>query len=302
MVCHPRPVAGPPRCARVGLVSTIPPMWSWQEFVDRAGAPDTIADGSGRRRRDDDWAGATWDEALTLATNGWTVPLPEADVAVTALREDIQVRAGGVLSLVPVWDVTGSEVDVAAYLAGVPECMIDWDPRALSSHGRVVTFLVPAGYSHTVPRAHVMNRGVALTALCSAIISAAHSVEVWSGYAGSWRVAGVPRDRYCAVARVISAGEPLDVARLLFAMAHPAMLRRLWFGVWDSAEASIAARMPPNNYGVTVPCAVSDLPGERTDAYVFPPLVEGERQWQSPEAALAWCTAMFTTLGLIATP
>jgi len=279
-------------------------MWSWQEFVDRAEAPDTIADGQGRKqRKDNSWAGATWEEALTLAKYGWTVPLPEVDVAVAALRDDIQVRAGGVSSLVPIWDVTGSEVDVAAYLAGVPECMIDWDPRALSAHGRVVTFLVPAGYPNTVPGAHVMNRGVALAALCSAIISAAHSVEVWSGDAGFLpRRAGVGRDRYVAVARVISAGEPLDVARLLFAMAHPAMLRRLWFGVWDSAEAGFAARTKSNNYGWAGPCAVTDLPGDRTDAYVFPPLVEGERQWQSPEAALAWCTTTFTTLGLLAAP
>jgi len=35
----------------------------------------------------------------------------------------------------------------------------------------------------------------------------------------------------------------------MFAMAHPAMLRRLWFGVWDSAEPTIAKRMPANGYG-----------------------------------------------------
>ena len=282
-------------------MSTIPPMWSWREFVDRARAPDTIADGAGRRKQSDNWAGATWDEALALATYGWTAPVPEVDVAVAALRENIRVRADGVSTLVPIWDVTGSEVDVSGYLAGVPECMIDWDPRTLSSHGRVVTFLVPGSYPNTVPRPHVINRGVALAALCSAIISAAHSVEVWSGFTGSVpRRAGAGDDRFCAAARVISAGEPLDVARLLFAMAHPAMLRRLWFGVWDSAEPHIATRMPPNRYGTSVPCAVSDLPGERTDAYVFPLLGQGERQWQSPEAALAWCTATFTTLGLIA--
>lgn len=283
-------------------MSTIAPMWSWQEFVDRAGAPDTIP--GGRSRNSDssrnEWAGATWHEALALGTNGWTLPVPEVDVAVTALREGLNERVSR-SRLAPVWHVTGSEVDVAAYLAGVPECMIDCEPRALSAHGRVVTFLVPATYSHSVPRAYVMNRGVALAALCSAIIGAAHSVEVWSGYACT--MPGVGGRRYCGVARVISAGEPLDVARLMFAMAHPAMLRRLWFGVWDSAEQSIAESMSADAYGAPdYDCAVSDLPGERMDAYVFPALIAGEPQWRSPEAAFTWCMTTFTTVGLIADP
>jgi len=277
-------------------MSTIAPMWSWREFVERAGAPDTILDGSGRHGCSD-WAGASWDGALALATTGWNVPVPEVDLAVAALRDDLSDRVGAP-SLAPVRDVTGSEVDVAAYLTGVPECMIEYEPRRLSSHGRVVTFLIPAVYSHTVPHTHVVNRGVALAALCSAIVTAAHSVEVWSGYACSLYGAG----RYSAVARVISAGEPLDVARLMFAMAHPAMLRRLWFGVWDSAEQSIAVRMQHSNYGkgaAGYDCTAGDLPGDLSGAYVFPYLVAGD-QWRSPDTALAWCMTTFAALGLIA--
>lgn len=245
---------------------------------------------------------ASWDEALALATPGWTLSVPEVDVAVTALRETLRDRVSP-LSLTPVWDVTGSDVDVAAYLSGVPECMIDCEPLQLSSQGRVVTFLIPATYSYTVPHDHVMNRGVALAALCSAIITAAHSVEVWSGYACSMPPRR-PRDRtgrYCAVARVISAGEPLDVARLMFAMAHPAMLRRLWFGVWDSAQRCIAERMSLNRYGAPgYDCAVGDLPGEMADAYVFPSLIEDQPHWRSVDTALAWCVTTFAGLGLIA--
>ena len=274
-------------------MSIIAPMWSWQEFVERAGAPDTIPRGSGRHG-DSGWAGATWDEALALATNGWTEPVPEVDLAVCALRDGLSDRVAP--SLAPVRDVTGSEVDVAAYLSGDPESMIDYEPRRLSSHGRVVTFLIPATYPHTVPHTDVSNRGAALAALCSAIITVEHSVEVWSGYACSIPGSG----RYSAVARVISAGEPLDVARLMFAMAHPAMLRRLWFGVWDSAEPSIAERMRSNNYGKGVAgfdCGAGDLPGDLPGAYVFPYLVAGD-QWRSPDAALAWCKTTAAALGL----
>ncbi len=280
--------------------ATLPPIWSWHDFIERASAPDTIRNGSGRRA-DDGWAGATWDEAIALATGGWAVPLPEVDVAVAALRDRLSDQVKGVV-LAPVWDVTGSEVDVAAFLSGVPECMTDSVPRKLSSHGRVVTLLVPATYSNTVPHAEVVTRGVALAALCSAVITAAHSVEVWSGYAVTMplRQAAEDAGRYSAVARVVSAGEPLDVARLMFAMAHPAMLRRLWFSVWDSAQRSIAQRMPPNNYGYSPnDCTLADLPDQVHDAYVLPPLVGGQPQWQSSDSAVSWCIEAFAGLGLI---
>ncbi|MDT0306478.1 hypothetical protein RM780_05830 [Streptomyces sp. DSM 44917] len=52
----------------------------------------------------------------------------------------------------------------------MPECMVDAAPQRLSARGRVVTFLVPAGYVHSTPHGSVINRGMALAALSSAII------------------------------------------------------------------------------------------------------------------------------------
>jgi len=285
----------------VSAGTTIPPIWSWQDFIDHARAPDTIPNGSGRLSNSA-WAGATWDEAISLATDGWVMPLPEVDLAVEALREHLSDHAQAV-DLAPVWDVTGSEVDVATYLSGAPECMIDYVTQRRTSRSRVVTLLIPSCYSQTVPHAEVINRGAALAALCSAIITAAHSVEVWFGYACKMSPSpdGASAERYSAVARVVSAGEPLNVPRLMFATAHPAMLRRLWFGVWDSAERSIAERLPPANYGFSPnDCAVADLPPEGHDAYVLPALVAGAPQWCSPDSAMAWCIEAFADMGMIA--
>lgn len=202
-------------------VHTLPPMWSWQEFVDQSRAPDTISDGRGRRPGGL-WAGASWEEALLLARDGWTTVLPEIDVEVGELLKRVEDETATV-ALAPAWDVTGSEVDIGAYLSGEPECMLDAVPRQVSLRGRVVTFLIPAGYVHTTPHSVIRNRGVALAALCSSIIMSGHSVEIWSGY-GSYVST---TERYAAAARVVSAAEPLDLGRLMFVMTHPAMLRRL---------------------------------------------------------------------------
>jgi hypothetical protein len=273
------------------------PMWSWQEFIDRARAADTIPDGDGRNYPDDDWAGGSWHEALRLATDGWVREVPQVDISVAALREHTRDEMA-TTQLVPVWDVTGSEVDVGAYLAGEPECMVDAAPQRLSVQGRVVTFLVPATYANTTPHAYVRNRGMALAALCSAIIAAGHSVEVWSGFC-----VHAEEERCAAVARVISAAEPFDMGRLIFVMAHPAMLRRVWIGVWDSAPPPLARLMKRNVYGFGPrTCYPDDLPDGIRDPYVFPYLEPADPQWETAESAMVWCREMFRDLGLVRDP
>ncbi|MFC5753009.1 DUF7192 family protein [Actinomadura rugatobispora] len=275
-------------------VHALHPMWSWQEFVDRARAPDTIENGDGRHCLDA-WAGATWDEALRLARDGWTTVLPEVHAEVAELRERVE---NDVLTtaLVPAWDVTGSEVDVGAYLSGEPECMVDAVPQRISARGRVVTFLVPAGYVNTTPHSAVHNRGVALAALCSSITASGHSVEIWSGFCPY-----VSRtDRFASVARIISTAEPLDMGRLMFVMAHPALLRRLWFAVWDSAAPPVARRMYDARYGQPPNgCFPEDLPEGVTDPYILPYLSPDDPQWETADSALSWCREMFTSLGLL---
>jgi hypothetical protein len=269
-------------------------MWSWQEFVDRARAPDSIDDGSGRRGTDE-WTGASWEEALRLAKDGWTAVLPAVDAEVAKLRERVEDEVL-TTTLAPAWDVTGSEVDIGAYLSGEPECMVDAVPQRISKRGRVVTFLVPAGYVNTTPHSAVYHRGVALAALCSSITAAGHSVEIWSGFCSYLS----KTERFASVARVTSAAEPLDIGRLMFVMTHPAVLRRLWFAVWDSAPKPVARRMHDTYYGYPpYDCYPEDLPEGITDPYVLPYLSPEDPQWETADTALAWCREMFTSLGLL---
>ncbi|HEY2695410.1 MAG TPA: hypothetical protein VGJ45_08070 [Pseudonocardiaceae bacterium] len=276
----------------------MPPMWSWQEFLDMAQRPETI-DGAGRQDDRTEFAGADWDEALRLAVDGWQVPLEQADVTVGTLRE----RAGigtAVTTLEPTWDVTGSEVDMALYLAGVPECMIDAVPTQTSRRGRVVTFVVPASYESNTEHHAIINRGLALATLCTAIIEAGHGVEIWSEKAVMLGRDDDERERFVALARVISPGEPFDVGRLIFAMAHPAMLRRIWFAVTDGLDAGLAQLIHDSLYGYGPrDCYAEDLPEEITEPYLFPYLEPGDTQWDSLDSALDWCRRMFAELGLI---
>lgn len=274
----------------------LPPILSWQDFLDAATALPTTAYGSSRDGRDK-WAGASFVEAVRLAVDGWPLALEEAHISIGELR----VRSGlssAVTILEPTWDVTGAEVDVGAYLSGIPECMVDAVPRATSRRGKVVSFLIPVGYSHLIRHQVIINRGLALASLCAAIIDAGHSVEIWCADTGWFRKP--TEQRQCAVARVIEAGEPFDIGRLIFAVAHPAMLRRLWFGVWDAQSPEVAEAAAANEYGsAPFDCDAGDLPPEITDPYVFPYLSIDDRQWDDLDTALSWSRRMFTDLGLI---
>ena len=279
------------------LALSLPPILSWQEFLDTATAPSSIPNGDSRLA-DTEWPGASWAEAIQLAIDGWQVPLAEADISVAQLREGAGL-SHSVTVLEPTWDVTGAEVDVGAYLSGIPECMVDAVPREVSRRGKVISFLVPAGYSNTIGHQAITNRGLALATLCTAIIEAGHSVEIWSAFT-AWLRVGKTKKRFRSVARVIEAGEPFDVGRLIFAVAHPAMLRRLWFGVWDARSADVATAMKAGNYGgPPYTCTPADLPAEITDPYVFPYLSQTDEQWTDLPTALAWSRSMFGELGLI---
>ncbi|WP_163507074.1 DUF7192 family protein [Fodinicola acaciae] len=278
------------------LELVLPPMLSWQAFLDAATAPPTaMADKCDSRCTcESDWHGASWAEAIDLAVDGWPLALEEADVSIGELREHSGLSHAATI-LEPSWDVTGSEVDIGAYLSGIPECMVDAVPRATSRRGKVVTFLIPATYSHRIGHDVITNRGLALATLCAAIIDAGHSVEIWVAYTG-W----LKEERFSAAARVIEAGEPFDVGRLIFAVAHPAMLRRLWFGVWDGRPVEVASAMKKANYGrPPYDCKPDDLPPEITDPYVFPFLSEEDDQWDDLDTALSWSRRMFADLGLI---
>ncbi len=273
------------------------PLLSWREFLDAASVPPTSVHADSRSA-DRDWHGASWEQAIELAVDGWTLALEETDVTVAELRESAGLSRTVTL-LEPTWDVTGSEVDVGAYLSGVPECMVDAVPRQVSRRGKVITFLVPGGYTHTIEHQVIINRGLALATLCAAIIDAGHSVEVWSGFAGTLPLDGIEQ-RFCGMARVITAGEPFDVGRLIFAVAHPAMLRRLWFGVWDAQPKTVATAMAVGNYGYPpYTLEATDLPEEITEPYVFPYLTGEDRQWDDLPTALSWGRRMFGELGLI---
>jgi hypothetical protein len=208
--------------------------WSLAEY---AGHSDKHA-GRARDRVDtgkrSEWCGVeSFDEALKLARFGWQEQLPEtlaiAESAVaTADKEQLMDSFSE-----PVWDVTGAQVDVGAYLAGTPECMIDYPLSEVSKVGRVITLVVSGVVSGSIEASTIIRRGQVIVALALALNLLGHAVEIWADM--SLESSPYGDNDVTAYQRILvkGASDELDAAQIMFGLAHPAMLRVMAFGTWD---------------------------------------------------------------------
>lgn len=202
--------------------------WSLDEFADVADARDDHGYGS-----NESWAGANFPDALALARKGWTRELKSAlelaESAVDTAEKEQMIDAFNQ----PVWDVTGATVDVGAYLAGTPECMIDYPLTETSKVGRVITLCASISYSAAVASDTIKRRGRTMVALAMALSKLGHSCELWADLTG-----GHGNSEFHIRVLVKGASDELDPARVMFAYAHPAMLRVLGFSAIEGMGKS----------------------------------------------------------------
>src|SRR5579872_461703 len=184
--------------------------------------------GHGRVYSGSDFAGyATWEQALNMARSGWHDELDTAlELAESAVA--LAEREHMTDTFQPVWDVSGAEVDVARYLSGEPECMIDFPLSKTSKSGRVIALCASVIYSSTLSEESVKRRGRLIAALAMALSRLGHSTELWADVSTTYRSTD-------SRIRVLVKGvdDEIDPAAIMFAYAHPAMLRILGFAVAD---------------------------------------------------------------------
>lgn len=198
--------------------------WSLAEYAEAA---EKYASAKIRNDSRYDWTGKTdWTGALKMARMGWTEQLEStlelAQSAVeTADREHMMDSFNQ-----PVWDVTGSQVDIGAFLAGTPECMIDYPLTETSKVGRVITLCASVCYSGSIGSETINRRGRVIVALALALSRLGHNVELWADISSE----NIKGETLHMRILVKGADGELDAARIMFAYAHPAMLRRVGFG------------------------------------------------------------------------
>lgn len=260
---------------------------TWEEFVAAADTPSPEDANSSRRSGRDDWYGATWKGALDMARGaGYRDALPEVEELSRQVEETVAAQLFQT-TFQSTWDVAGAEVDMGRFLSGEPECMIESTPIRLSRHGRAVRIAVPSAVDHRVKAETILARGAAVMALVDILARAQHPLEIWSVAALASNRGQAYRASYSVL--VQESAQPLDPGRVMFALAHPAMQRRLIFSLRESEPQRIRERFATANhanYGIPTGALEADLPEADGTTIVLPMLTHQER-WDA-ERAVEW--------------
>lgn len=168
----------------------------------------------------------TYAEAATLASTGWPDGPNLADlaeqIAPTETRQSHEMQHA----------VSGSFVDIGRFVEGHPECMLEFAEEPASKQIALSVNLCKA--SEETPRQLELAGAVAL----AAIDTLARSCFAVDLYAHAALESKEPQGRHAITKFPLArAGEPIDPDQLAFWLCHPAALRSLIFGYWDTCPA-----------------------------------------------------------------
>lgn len=192
--------------------------------------PTRVGDDSPERSR---FCGGTTGEAIRLAREGWAEQLDSTlELAESAIR--LAEKEHLIDTFNPIWEVSGAEVDVARYLSGEPECMIDFPLNKTSKSGRIITLCASVCTSMAIRADSIQRRGKCVVALALALSRLGHNTELWADYS-----AGNSKHMRRVRVLVKSADDEIDPSRIMYAYAHPTMQRRLCFAASGNFNESI---------------------------------------------------------------
>lgn len=204
--------------------------YGWDEFVSRAANGSAVAGSSHYSRNDnDDWAGASFQNAIEYAQHGW-------HDGVTLVQANLD-RLPPSADVIPDWNlnVGGSICNVPAFIAGEPECM--WQMSDEKRSERRISLVVNSFISAVIGKEAGIAYASAVAALirgleASGINTAVYVINPTKDASGS------TRDNVAAYAVTVREfGEPLDIARMAFAF-HPASYRRVHFA-WQETKSEV---------------------------------------------------------------
>lgn len=256
---------------------------TWTEFVDAAAA--NPKPGWRDYAAAPEWAGGvTLEDAIRLARTGYTADLPEIDRYVGAIQAKVRAPKE------PDWeyDVAGAEVDIGRAVAGEPEDMIADAPHRETRQGRAVRLVVPVSSCYFADVERVRTRGIAVMALVDMLQKAKHTLEIWAVDARH-KSMSVEVSRRAQTILLKPANAPLDLGRVMFALMHPGMPRRLCLATME-ARLSCEGGFCPAPYEAKL----TDLPDDRGrgQTIIIPPdgaYGEGSGNWGAGiDGAVEW--------------
>lgn len=209
---------------------------SWGDLIDRAEAPSTMADRDRSSRQQSTYRSEftmtrDFAEALKLARDGWHEGTDRA-----AKRADLVCDKLGSRMMRDdfYFQTTGIMFDVDRVLQNEPECWLNYEQVNVDAPGRILRLVYNPSTSSAVSTDVLLHKGATVAALVSLLERANFRVQVDLAWCGEGD-RGISFQMLCTIKRP---DQDADMSRLVFAFAHPAMLRRILFSVRETLPAS----------------------------------------------------------------
>lgn len=188
--------------------------------------PHSARDESGN---DDPWSGtATFDGAMALAYNGW----PEGRKFLTTIEHDTVALPNTVtITQKRSFDVVGGYPEIGLALSGDPEHMVTIEPTPVRSP--ILHIGVELFKEGQTPAHQIMQYGGIIVSYIDALEAAGWCCELTLSLNKKTMTPRAPVPWHASVI-LKQAEETPDKDRILFALANPAMSRRLFFRVLET--------------------------------------------------------------------
>ncbi len=240
----------------------------------------------------------TLPEAIDLLETGWPEGIDKIEKLAAKLDEEI-IK---ILHVPEVsYDVTGDQLDVGRYVAGEPEDFMTMTPAEIEDTPKILHLVVNVCASAGISGDTLIRKGAAVVSLVDALekhgkrltvdVVASSSLRGRFGYGSSTRDAIVR-------IRVKESWDPVNLANLVYTLAHPSTLRRLMFRTWEhmsDEDRKTGGFYDGGGYG-----RVEELsnPEDKGDIYI-----EGMdlrlRTWH-PDEAIPWLLSKLSDQGIYA--
>ena len=244
---------------------------SWGSLLDYLKTPlPSDAYRTSSRDGDYEFTGTkSYDQAIDIANTGWVDGVKDAKQLADTLINKVMDKVS-----VPVihYDVEGIDYDMSLVNRGIPECWYRFEEHIMDNDGdNVVTIVVNGSASCGIDKGDITKRGAVIVALIELLEYSHRKVAV---------VHDMSYHSDITFRTIIKTPEqPLDLARLMFACAHPSMLRRLMFRALELNPVQ------HRNVGASYSMPTESALNQRGDIY-FPIMhyVENEKWHKNPEA------------------
>lgn len=219
------------------------------------------------------WTGGTFDTAYKLALDGWPEGANRAAEMSTKIVDRVVGRSTVGITESVGYDVIGAAYDAGAVALGIPEA---WGVLQPQESKRAVRIVLNSSVSAGITPEVITKRGVAVAALALALQTKGYPVTV-DVYTSS---NGLTHSVLVRVADATS-GSQLDLDRIVYALAHASMQRRLV----RAAQSDYRMGASGDKWGSGMPRS-NDRPEGDIDLYIGGATIWEVERWQ--DGGEAW--------------